>query len=219
MFNKRAVIATVALILMGAQAAQADDNLWIGAKVGTLGLGLEGTWQALPYLDLRVGFNSYDYSDDRSEAGIDYTGTLELSTLFATANLRVPLSPFRVTAGIFSNDNKLALVGLDTGSYDIGGVTYPSAQIGTLRSETTFDKTAPYAGIGFDIRIMNKVGLNIDLGVLWQGSPMVAMAADGPLGTDPAFLSELELERIQFEDDIKDFKAYPVISLGLSYKF
>ncbi len=219
MFNKRAILTSVAAIILCTSAAKADDNFWLGAKVGTLGLGVEATWQALPYLDFRAGLNGYDYNTDRSEAGNDYTGTLELSTLFATANLRVPLSPFRFTAGVFSNDNKLALVGLDTGSYEIGGVSYPSAEIGTLRSDATFDKTSPYAGIGFDIRMMDKLGLNIDLGVLWQGSPMVTMTADGPISTDPNFIIELENERQQFEDDIKDFKAYPVISLGLSYRF
>ena len=219
MLNKRATIIAMTAIFICSGTANADDNFWLGAKVGTLGLGLEATWQAMPYLDFRAGFNRYDYSDDRSEAGIDYSGNLELSTMFATVNLRVPLSPFRVTAGVFSNDNKLALVGLDTGSFEIGGTAYPSAQVGTLRSEATFDKTSPYAGIGFDIRVLDKVGLNLDFGVLWQGSPSVSMSADGTAAADPVFLAELETERAQFEDDIKNFKAYPVVSLALSYKF
>ena len=41
--------------------------------------------------------------------------------------------------------------------------------------------------------------------------------------TDPIigaiFLAELEAERLQIETEFKDFKAFPVISLGFAYKF
>ena len=39
----------------------ADDNLWIGSKAGTLGLGFEATWRLLPFFDLRAGPNTFAY--------------------------------------------------------------------------------------------------------------------------------------------------------------
>ena len=102
---------------------------------------------------------------------------------------------------------------------DIGGVTYPSAGIGTLTSVTSFGSSAPYLGIGFDFTVAGKVGLNFDLGVLWQGEPEVTLEASGLLAQDAGFLAMLEVERQQLEDEMSDFKAWPVISLGFVYKF
>ena len=109
------------------------------------------------------------------------------------------------------NDERLDLT--------IGGITYPGAGIGTLSSVTTFDSTSPYLGLGFDFTLAGKVGLNLDLGVLWQGEPGVTLDASGALNQDPAFQAALETERLELEDEMSDFKAWPVVSLGVVYKF
>lgn len=210
------------LALLGAfcgSSARADDNLWLGVKAGTLGLGAEATWRPLPWFDVRGGFNTFDYDEDGSQSGINYDATLELQTLYATGNFRVPASPFRFTAGLFSNDNELKMISLDSGSYDIGGTVYTADEVGTLSSRTTFDSVSPYAGIGFDFGLFGKVGLNLDLGVLLQGDPKVSLAADGTLAEEPAFMADLEEERVQLENEVDKLKAYPVLSLALTFKF
>lgn len=218
MLNRALSILLLASLLVGGRV-HADDNLWIGARAGTLGLGLEMTWQALPYLDFRAGVNRYDYDDTRSEAGVDYEATLALDSLYATANLRMPLSPFRITGGVFANDNSLALVGQSNGSVNIGGIDYAASDVGTLRGHTGFEKSAPYVGLGFDFRVLDTVALNLDFGVLWQGDPTVELSADGLLASDPVFQAQLESERIELETAMRDFRAYPVVSLGLSFNF
>ena len=125
----------------------------------------------------------------------------------------------RVTAGVYSNGNELLMVNDELLDLNIGGITYPGADIGTLSSATSFSSTAPYLGIGFDFTLAGKVGMNLDLGVLWQGDPEVSLDASGLLSTDPGFQAALELERQELEDDMSDFKAWPVISLGFVYKF
>lgn len=213
----RAGALTLLLLLAG--TAVADNDFGIGVKAGTLGIGVEGTWRPLPYMDLRVGLNSYDYDDDGSQAGVDYDATLNLDTAYATANFRFPLSPFRFTAGLYSNGNELNMVSTDSFTFDIGNQTYTSAEVGTLSSTTSFGSTAPYVGIGYDFSLFGKVGMNLDLGVLWQGEPDVALMADGLLASDPAFLAELEAERLQLEDEVSDYKAWPVITLGFVFNF
>jgi hypothetical protein len=205
--------------LLSSGRVQADDNLWLGARAGTLGLGLEMTWQALPYLDFRAGINRYDYDDTRSEAGVDYNATLGLDSLYATANLRMPLSPFRITGGVFANNNSLVLIGQSNGPVNIGGVDYSASDVGVLRGHTAFEKSAPYLGLGFDFRVLDSVALNLDLGVLWQGDPTVGLSADGLLASDPVFQARLESERTELEAVMRDFRAYPAVSLGLSFSF
>jgi hypothetical protein len=125
----------------------------------------------------------------------------------------------RITAGIYSNGNEILLLNDSGDDLQIGDTVYPGSGIGTLSSTTSFEDKAPYLGIGFDFSLAGKVGLNLDLGVLWQGDPVVTLEADGILGLVPDFQDELEAERQGLEDDMSDFKAWPVISLGFVYKF
>lgn len=209
----------LALALAAPATALADKDFGVGIKAGTLGLGLEGTWRPLPYMDIRVGANNFDFDDDGSRAGVNYDATLNLDTLYATANLRFPLSPFRVTAGMYSNGNELNMVGADSPTFELGNTTYTAVEVGTLTATTSFADTAPYVGIGYDFSLLGKVGLNLDLGVLWQGDPEVTLTADGLLASDTQFLSALEAERQELQDDVKDYKAWPVVALGFVFNF
>ena len=215
----RAKLTVLLLGLAMAGSVSAADNLWLGFKAGTLGLGLEATWRPLPWFDIRAGANSFDYDDDGSQAGVNYNATLHLETYYATLNFRFPLSPFRVTAGAFSNGNELQMVSMDSPSFDIGGVPFTQDEVGILRSTTFFEDVAPYLGFGYDFNVFGKVGLHLDIGVLWQGEPSVTLTADGLLASDPTFMAALEAERLEIEAEFEDFKAFPVLSLGFSFNF
>jgi hypothetical protein len=212
-------LLTIAATLI-AVSAHADHNFGLGVKAGTLGIGVEGTWRPpVPWLDLRVGANSYDHSDNGSYSGIPYDGTLSLNSYYAAANLHFPLTPLRVTAGIYDNGNELSLTSSPSDIYDIGGIPFDAADVGTLSSLTQFRGAAPYFGFGFDFTMLNRVGLNLDLGVLWQGDPSVTLAADGPVAVDPLFRLALERERRDIVNELKDYKAWPVASLGIVFNF
>ncbi len=215
--------ALLALALAFSSAASADFG--VGFKAGTLGLGVEGRWAPLPWLDLRAGANQYEYDDTTSQAGINYDATLTLDTYYLTGNFRFPLSPFRVTAGAFSNGNEVLLLSQDTGGVPItiGGASFDTGEIGALGSVTSFDDTAPYLGFGYDFELFGKVGMNFDIGVLWQDEPEVYMFATqydtAPPATqaalDDAFLEEMS----ELEDAFNDYKAWPVLSLSFVYNF
>ncbi len=209
----------VLLSVLAAGTAAADNNYGLGVKAGTLGIGVEGIWRPVPLIDIRLGLNGYDYDESGFQAGVNYDATLALDTLYATANFHFPVSPFRVTAGVFANGNELQMVSSDNTNFDIGGAIYTAADVGTLSSVTSFADTAPYVGIGFDFSVFGKVGLNLDLGVLWQGEPDVVIDSDGLLANDPGFQSALETERLELVDEMSDFKAWPVISLGFLVNF
>ena len=87
-----------------------------------------------------------------------------------------------------------------------------------------FHSARPQHGIGFDFELFGKAGLNFDLGVLWQGDPIVMLDAVGPatLPGHPRY-DDLQLalvdEQEDLQDVISDLKAYPVISVGFVYNF
>lgn len=213
----KAALAASAIMLCGTASA----DFGVGVKAGTLGLGVEGRWNPLPMIDFRVGANQFDYDTDGDKAGIDYDATLELDSYYVTGNINFPLSPLRLTGGFFANNNEFAMTSQDTGGQDIevGGVIFPADVVGTLSGRTYFEDYAPYVGIGFDFEPFDKFGLNLDIGVLWQGEPKVDLAADGTGSGLLPFEAALELERRELEDDLSDYKAWPVLSLAFIYNF
>ena len=215
-------IAACAVLMTGlAGTASADDSNWgVGLKAGTLGLGVEARWSGLPWVDFRIGGNAYTHDTTGRYAGIRYDAEAELQTYFLTANFHFPLSPFRFTAGAFSNGNEASMVAAESGDITIGGQTWTQEQVGTLTGKTTFGGTSPYAGFGMDFELFGKAGLNFDLGVLWQGEPQVSLTAVG--GTEqgnPAFDVALQAEADALVSDLGHLKAYPVVSLSFVYNF
>ena len=218
----KAALAAVALLATGNAAA----DFGVGLKAGTLGLGLEGRWEPpVPWFDLRIGMNQYDYDVNGTYAAIDYGATLALDSYYVTGNLKFPVSPFRFTVGAFSNGNELQMLSQDpgTGFITIGGVPFPTDSVGSLSSTTSFDSTAPYVGVGFDFELFGKAGLNFDFGVLWQGDPIVSLEASNWDNLSPAEQALLgpaiEAERADLENEISDYKAWPVVSLAFVYNF
>ena len=67
--------------------------------------------------------------------------------------------------------------------------------------------------------MLNRVGLNLDFGVLWQGEPDVTLTADGVIADDPLFQLALEQERQDIAEEVSDYKAWPVVSLGFVVNF
>jgi hypothetical protein len=47
----------------------------------------------------------------------------------------------------------------------------------------------------------------------------VALSASGTLASDPAFQANLAKERDEIEDDLEPFEFYPVLSLGIFFRF
>jgi len=217
--NLKAALAVLALLASGSAAA----DFGVGVKASTLGLGLEGRWDPpVPWFDLRAGINRYDFDDDGGFAGINYDATLALDSYYLTGNFKIPLSPFRFTVGAFSNGNEMQMASRDA-LINIGGAVFDTSTIGTITSVTSFDETAPYAGVGFDFELFGKAGLNLDFGVLWQGDPFVTFEVENFNSLSAAeqalLTSAIETERTELEDDMSDFKAWPVVSLAFVYNF
>lgn len=200
--------------------ANAENMLGVGAKAGTLGLGVEATWRPFAFMDFRFGANQYDFDDNGYYGNVNYDAVLNLDTFYITGNFRFPASPFRLTVGAYENGNELnGTSGENDPILFIGGDPYPTDAVGTLTKQATFAGTSPYFGVGYDLTVFGTVGLNLDFGVLWQGSPDVALSADGALSGDPTFEASLEAERLLVEEELSDMKAWPVLSLGFVVNF
>jgi len=153
--------------------------------------------------------------------GIDYDVDLALQTISLLANFHPFAGSFRLTAGVMINSNELKMTAKPSGlNYNIGGTDYLASDVGILKAAVTFNKIAPYAGIGVGHSSSSGFGFNLDIGVLMQGEPSVDFKVAGGIlaGTEP-FDTDLAQEEANAEDDIKEFTMYPVIAAGINYRF
>lgn len=213
-----------ALLLLGiAPAAHAaTGDLAFGLKAGTLGVGGEATLGILPGLNARTGYNAFNYDGTTTKDNISYNYRLRLGSLPLLVDLHpIPASSFRISAGVIINNNKIDATGKPQGSYTIGGTTYTAAEVGTLTGKIGFNTTSPYAGIGWGNAVAKGLPLTIciDAGVMFQGTPKVSLAANGTLASDATFKANLAKEEGTIRDSTDNLKYYPVVSLGLAYRF
>jgi hypothetical protein len=208
------LFAAIGTFVAGDAAA---NEFALGVKGGTLGLGLEGTVGVNDYLNVRVGINSYDYTFEETADDIQYDTTLDLRSTAIILDWHPFGGTFRLSAGVVNNKNALQLTATPTSNQQIGGTTYTPAQIGTLSGEATFKKNVPYFGLGWGNAVGkgSPIGVNFELGVVKQGKADVTLRSSSGLVSQ----ADLDREAQDAEEDLSDFDTYPVISLGLSYRF
>ncbi|MDX8396090.1 MAG: hypothetical protein R8K22_06725 [Mariprofundaceae bacterium] len=207
---KSLLIAVV--LLLGITPAMAGD-IAVGAKVSTLGLGIEATTNVIPMvLNARVLVSGFNYSRDITDTSVTYNAKLKLLSVGAIADWYPLAGKFRVSGGLFYNGNKFTMNAKNTGNVVIGGTTYTSP---TVTGEIKFNSFAPYLGLGYGDAISSgsPLGFNIEVGALYQGAPKSSITAPAVSAADIA------AEKKKLDDSLNSFKFYPVIALGMTYKF
>ena len=209
------------LLCLAAPATFAAGGLAIGAKMGTLGPGIEVVGYLMSNLNLRVGGNYLPLSTDGSTDEVDYDIELSFANALATLDWHPFCNNFRISAGFALNNNELDMTGDVTENTTIGDKEYTAAEIGRLKGSATFDEYAPYLGIGFGNAVADDVDLtfSFDLGILFQGSADIKLQSNGTASGDPEFQANLRKEEQDAQDVADDFKIYPVISFGICYYF
>jgi hypothetical protein len=203
----------------------------IAGKAGTLGAGVELTIGLSPQLNARAGLNGYNYSDRREVSDIEYDGEAKLRTGTALLDWHPGGRGFRLTGGVVYNDTTIEGSSLPpaSGIYNIGGVPVPANLVGTLDAEADFDPVVPYAGLGWGNALApnKRLGFFFDLGVIFQGKADVRLIpiipANSPINTTPGAREALDIllrrEEQDLEDEAADYDLYPVVAIGLSYRF
>lgn len=220
--KSHAILLLVVSVLLLSGAGCADSGgLAISGKAGTLGLGGELTTAVTSNVNARVGLNTLDFDYDDEFEDVEYDVGLDFSSFSALVDWHVFNDSFHLTAGLLSLDHELGLDATPTTSQDIGGTSYSPSEIGTLSGSAEIDGVAPYIGIGWGDPMDpdKRWGFYLDLGVAFTESPDVSLSANGTMASDPVFQANLAKERKDIEDDLEPFKFYPVISLGLYYRF
>jgi hypothetical protein len=213
-----AVLSLCTLILLSGELVAQDYAASV--KLSTLGVNLEVCRSLGPSFNVHLGGSIFSYTYESGvQAGEDYEMSAKLN--LSSVALLGDWYPFEstslhVTGGAVLNLNKPVVTATPTISKMIGGDVYNKENLGTIGIDLSFNKIAPYVGIGIGNPTAGDKGFGfvMDIGAYYQGPPKIAMTANGLLAPS----ASPEQEAI-VETNLNWFTFYPVVSLGLSYKF
>ncbi len=241
MKNRAGFLAVAAMLLTVSASAFAQSSLphfAVGAKASTLGVGFEGATAVTSSSNVRAGFNLFNYSRTFTKDGVNYNAELQLRSLQVTWDQYL-FGGFHVSPGLLAYDgNEVhATATVPPGqSFSLDGTRYfsnPSNPI-TGTGKVDLRKTAPMVLVGVGNLLPRNgrhFGFNIETGVVFQGSPATTLNLSGSaciasptvgcrdVATDPTVQSNVQGEQQKLNDDLKPFKYFPVVSIGVSWKF
>jgi len=159
------------------------------------------------------------------EDGIDYRGEVRSVRGAALFDWYPMRGTFRVTVGLSANDSRGDFSGTPSvgTTLDIGDATVVVGPADSYTVRVALPSATPYLGIGWGHAPARGWGFHADLGLL-IGAPTVSGALSPSLsakiaraGLDPQ--AELERELQSVRDAVADVDAYPVVSIGVSYRW
>jgi hypothetical protein len=219
-------LALASIIIASLTIASSANAAEVGTtiSVGTTGFGLHVTTPVASKVNARVGVNFANYSYDGSTSDVDYDFKLKLASVDALLDYHPFDGAFRISGGAVYNGNKVDATGKPnaSGTYIIDGRAYSSSQVGDLNGKIDFRKVAPYLGIGFGNAVKSVGwGFGMDIGLTFQGSPKSELSANctGSVAMCGQLGSALAAENAKLVKEMDDFKVYPVIRIGVNYRF
>jgi hypothetical protein len=222
-------IAFAGLVLIaGAAAAQEAraEGLGVSADAGTTGVGFHLSVPLAQTLNARFGVNYFDYSFNSSTNDVNYDAKAKLRTFDALLDWFPFANGFRLSGGVIYNGNKVEATGTpkSNGTYTINGNTYFASQAGQVDGRIDFKKFAPYVGLGYGNAVAKDQGwgFTADVGVMFQGNATTSVSNSGCTASAlicSRLATDVSAENAQLNDKVHGYNLYPVLRVGVSYKF
>ena len=209
-------VAGLALLPFAASAQTAS----VSAGFGTQGANVELGYQFNDMWGARLSTNYFRFGRTDEIDDVTYRGAANLFSIGLLGDFYPFEMGFRVTGGLYYNENEGKVHARPTGNVTIGSTIYTPTQVGTLSGRLSYRDLAPYAGLGYTSN-RNEPGFGFtgDLGVMFQGSPRVELTSTGTANTLPGYSTSLAQERDSIRNDANWTRFYPVARVGIVYRF
>lgn len=217
--NKKITTSLLLIVLaVSTTAVFAQGQIAVGIKAGTTGIGGDFSYSINEKLNARFTGSTFSYAldgviDDEPDIGYNVdAGTTSLGLL-------VDYFPFRrwlkVTGGVYYYDFSIIGDASPTEGYEFNDEkTFSAERLGSINATIDYEsKIVPFAalGLGNPITKGSRVRVNFEIGALYTNSPRVTMEGQGMIGPTANYGPD-------FEDGVKDFKFFPVLNFGISYR-
>ncbi len=161
-----------------------------------------------------------DFSSDPQDVeGVTATVRIKSSTAGVYADFfPFESSGFRLVGGIASNDTKVEMNAVGTGSASIGNADNVAMAGETYNVSVKFPGTAPYLGLGYGHHKGGKgFGFYADFGFL-IGKPKVT-SQTSLVSSRKVSQADVDAQDAKFSDSVSKIGAMPVLHLGMLYRF
>lgn len=205
-------------------AAVSAQGIGVGAKIGTLGYGVDGALGLNDRLTVRAGiaFSPEELPfadaliDGEDITGLDYTILVPTTTFQAGVDFRL-IGPLKLIGGAIYRTEDLAFRADVDGDFELGGQIFNTGQPGTVTASLAQADLLPYAGIGIGGLVGSGIGIYLDVALAFSSDADVVVTASDNLNSIPGLQQALQDEADAFLEDVPSFadNLYPVVQLGV----
>jgi hypothetical protein len=228
---KKLIGLGIGLLLFVSNANALDFG--VGIKSGTVGTGIDLSAAVTKTINVRLSLTNVDLEgeDETITVGDTVEGDIdaELDLDFGANALLVDWfifdGGFHLTGGMLRHTGEADLTGtlLSPATFDDAGTISPGDLVGgEISGELKLaDSYQPYVGIGWGRKAGKNGGFSLtaDLGIVLL-DPSVELEATA---TNPANQATVDAQLRSMEgdadDELEDFEAFPILSLGVNYAF
>ena len=216
-------LIALAAISLGGPLHAADFGVY--GTAGTVGFGGGLATMFNSHLGARLGYTTFEYKvKDLEESDLTLDGEAKLGGAQALMDVYPFGGGFRLSFGALQNAEITARARPIANTFTFDDEVYSASDIGEATGVVEYDSFSPYAGIGFG-RALSRDGrfaFAADLGVVFTGAPEVNLNVTCR-ASDPAVCAELRdhvvAEQAELQSDADEMEYWPVLSLGVSYRF
>jgi hypothetical protein len=217
--NKKITTSLLLMLLaVSTSVVYAQGQMAVGLKAGTTGFGGDFTYSVSDKFNARLSGSTFSYAMDgvvEDDPDIGYNVDAASTSFGLLVDYFPARRGFKVTGGLYYYDFSIIGDASPTEGYDFNDEkTFSAERLGSINATIDYaSKIVPYAGIGFGNPIAkgSAVRVNFEIGALYTNSPQVTMEGEGMIAPTANYGPD-------FEDGVKDFKFYPVLNLGISYR-
>ncbi len=200
------------LAFLPAARAASLPEFALGPTISTTGPGLQVSTPLIHnWLNLNAGFTAFAFSDNINVDGTNYHAKANLGTIPVVLTFYPFHNWFNLQAGLVFNNNRASVMATNS--------TY--AAYGDVSGRTHFNLAAPFVGIGFGQPFSGgRLTFTGSAGVMFEGSPGITLTPSNPAVLNvPGVASQLAREQRDINNAARIAEYYPVISLGVVYRF
>jgi len=227
--------------LVSAQTTAAGPNkpaVGVAIKASTFGIGIDGAVRVHRKVNLRAGFNFLSLSHDfeNTDDNITYKGDLKMRSMNAYVDWFPFGGGFHISPAFMLNHGTKVSLSSTTPAgqtIDIDDTPYQSSSSNPIKAagEVSFKNGRPGIIIGWgNITGHRRVTVPFELGVIFSSAPIGKLSFTGTacqtngtncrdIATDATIQTHVRAAEADLNDTIRVLRFYPVLSLGVSFRF